>query len=120
MSDSERIIVILEKLGISQKELANRIGLKPNTISMIKLGKKKLTERNMQVISKEFNINLEWIKTGEGEFRAEKDIDVLQYVFDVIKENNKEKINLITEICKMNEKDFKELLKFYKIFKYKM
>jgi hypothetical protein len=36
-------------------------------MSMIVVGKSKLTEKNIKLISVTFNVNENWLRTGEGE-----------------------------------------------------
>ena len=45
MNTNERISVLIETLGIRQKDFADKIHLKPNTLSMIKSNKRNVTER---------------------------------------------------------------------------
>lgn len=52
--------------GMTQKEFAKSIGLKQNAISVMENGD-KITEQNIKLICKEFNVNEKWLRTGEGE-----------------------------------------------------
>lgn len=56
----------LEK-GLTQTELGNILGLSKSAISKIELDKASLTDRNMQALTKELDVNPLWLKTGEGE-----------------------------------------------------
>ena len=50
----------LEKFGES-------IGIKKSALSLIENGKNALTEQNIKSICREYNVNEEWLRTGEGE-----------------------------------------------------
>jgi transcriptional regulator with XRE-family HTH domain len=63
----ERIKEIRSKLGVSQVEFAKRILISKSLYGYIELGKKKIHDRIIQLISLQFNVNKEWIKTGEGD-----------------------------------------------------
>lgn len=63
----ERIKEIRSKLGVSQVEFAKRILISKSFYGYIELGKKKINDRIIQLISSQFNVNKEWIKTGEGD-----------------------------------------------------
>jgi transcriptional regulator with XRE-family HTH domain len=63
----ERIKEIRTTLGISQREFAKRIYITQSFYSDIESGKKKANERIIQLVSTQFNVNKDWIKTGEGE-----------------------------------------------------
>jgi transcriptional regulator with XRE-family HTH domain len=63
----DRIRAIRRELGINQGEFARRIGLTQTAMSMIEVGKSKLTEQNIKLICVTFNVNEHWLRTGEGE-----------------------------------------------------
>jgi transcriptional regulator with XRE-family HTH domain len=63
----ERIKEIRTTLGLSQREFAKRIYITQSFYGDIELGKKNINDRIIQLISTQFNVNKEWIKTGEGE-----------------------------------------------------
>ncbi|GHT58389.1 hypothetical protein FACS1894109_12540 [Spirochaetia bacterium] len=63
----DRIRAIRRELGINQGEFARRIGLTQTAMSMIEVGKSKLTEKNIKLICVTFNVNEHWLRTGEGE-----------------------------------------------------
>lgn len=56
----------LEK-GLTQTELGNILGLSKSAISKIELDKASLTDRNIQALTKELDVNPIWLKTGEGD-----------------------------------------------------
>lgn len=63
----ERIREVRHKIGISQVEFAKRILISKSFYGYIELGKKNINDRVIQLISSQFNVNKEWIKTGEGD-----------------------------------------------------
>lgn len=66
-----RIIQIVEKTGGNKSEFARRINVTPAYIS--KLGRHPESEpsdRTISDICREFNVNEEWLRTGEGEIFA--------------------------------------------------
>lgn len=64
--DKRLKIMRLEK-GLTQTELGNIIGLSKSAISKIELDKASLTDRNIQALTKELDVNPIWLKTGEGD-----------------------------------------------------
>lgn len=54
----------LEKFGES-------IGIKKSALSHIESGRNALTEQNIKAICREYNVNEEWLRTGEGEMFIE-------------------------------------------------
>jgi transcriptional regulator with XRE-family HTH domain len=63
----ERIKEIRTRLGMSQVEFSERIFVSKSFYGDIEIGKKKVNDRIIFIVSKQFNVNIEWIKTGEGE-----------------------------------------------------
>lgn len=58
---------IRKELGITQDELARRLGVGKSAISMIETGKASLSERNKYLLVQEFNVNPDWLRTGKGD-----------------------------------------------------
>ncbi len=61
-----RIIHIRKNEGLSQEKFAERIGLSRNFINQVESGKKNVSDRTINDICREFNINEVWLRTGEG------------------------------------------------------
>jgi transcriptional regulator with XRE-family HTH domain len=72
----ERIKEIRATLGLSQREFSKRIYITQSFYGDIELGKKKINDRIIQLISSQFNVNKEWIKTGEGEIFSSPPPDI--------------------------------------------
>jgi SOS-response transcriptional repressor LexA len=62
-----RVEEIRNKLGLSQEEFGRRIALAKSTISSIEAGNRVLNERTIKLICQEFNVDEEWLRTGEGD-----------------------------------------------------
>ena len=63
----DRLKELRKVLKLSQAAFAEKIGLKQSAIGDIESGKNNLNTRNLNAICREFNVNSEWLKTGEGE-----------------------------------------------------
>jgi len=66
-SFTNRLLFILKKFKIKQKEFAKTIKISPSTLSEYKKGTKKPSMDTLYKISTEYKINLNWLLTGEGE-----------------------------------------------------
>ena len=64
---NERIKALRKHLGYTQQEFADRIGLKRNTIAQYEIGRNKPIDAVILSICREFNVNENWLRTGEGE-----------------------------------------------------
>ena len=63
----ERVLTVRKVLKLNQEEFAERLGMKRTTLSMIEVGDNALTEKNIKLICMTFNVNENWLRTGEGE-----------------------------------------------------
>lgn len=71
-----RIKKLRKELDLTQQELGKRIGIKPNSISLIESGNRNASEQVILAICREFNVSEAWLRTGEGEMfvqRSEED-----------------------------------------------
>jgi transcriptional regulator with XRE-family HTH domain len=80
-----RIKELRKKIGLTQKEFANRIHLKGNAISMLERGASTLTEQNIELICSPSRlapgktVSESWLRSGEGEmFREEAGEDCME------------------------------------------
>lgn len=67
---NKRLKELRNSLGFSQSAFAEKIGIKQTSYSDIETGRRELTERNLNLICKEFNVNEKWLRTGEGDMFA--------------------------------------------------
>ena len=62
-----RIRELRKALNLSQKDFAEKIGLKQNAISYMEKSGATVTEQNIKTICSQFSINENWLRTGSGE-----------------------------------------------------
>lgn len=62
-----RVKLIRKALGITQEQLAQRLGVGKTALSMIETGKSRLSTRNRNILIQELNVNPSWLETGRGE-----------------------------------------------------
>lgn len=76
---NKRLKELRSKLGLSQAAFAEKIGIKQTSYSDIETGRRELTERNLNLICKEFNVDENWLRTGNGDkiFVLELDEDTM-------------------------------------------
>lgn len=61
-----------DMLGLTQEKFAEKIGLKRNTIAMYESGDKIPSDRTIKDICREFEIDEDWLRTGEGEMQIKR------------------------------------------------
>ncbi|MBE5055258.1 helix-turn-helix transcriptional regulator [Pseudoflavonifractor sp. DSM 107456] len=62
-----RIKELRKELGLTQQEFSDRIGVKRNTIAQYESGRNAPIDAVVCLICREFNVNEEWLRTGNGE-----------------------------------------------------
>lgn len=109
----ERIATIRKKANLSQAEMAERLGLSRNFISLIENGNRIPSDRTVTDICREFSVNRIWLETGAGEpfqekTRAEKLADVFG---DVLSGNKSEKNAFIEAVAQLPDEMFPVFVK---------
>lgn len=67
MALGERIKKARKALDLTQRDFGKRIGIKPNSISLIESGDRNASEQVILSICREFAINGTWLRTGKGD-----------------------------------------------------
>jgi len=95
-----RIIKIRESLGFTQQEFADRISVAQSTIAGYERGTRIPKPIFVDKLCSEFNVNEEWLRTGEGEmFRFDPDYDeTAVYASELLLEKDNPFYDLIIEI----------------------
>lgn len=91
---NERFKVLRKKLGLSQDEFANRLGLTRGAVTNIELGKTEPKPLFISLVCSVYDVNEEWLRTGEGDMFCPKDIDdeLAELFGKLLKDNVKDSI----------------------------
>lgn len=74
---NERIKELRLKMGLSQEEFGDKLGITKQSISRIEKAQVKITESNILAICREFSVRREWLETGEGEMFQPTPMDLV-------------------------------------------
>lgn len=64
---NERIKELRKFLGLNQTEFGDRIGIKQTTVAGYESGSRTPIDSVVLSMCREFNVNEEWLRTGDGE-----------------------------------------------------
>lgn len=67
---NERIKAVRKSAGLKQSEFAERLGIKPNTVTSYETGLRVPSDAIVTSICREFRVSETWLRTGEGEMFA--------------------------------------------------
>lgn len=82
---NNRIRELRKSLGLSQKQLAEKIGLKQNAVSYMEKQDATVTEQNIRAICAQFSVNEDWLRTGSGKMFIENEKKQKEF-FDIFDE----------------------------------
>ena len=109
---NERIKELRSRLGLTQEEFSSKIGLSRNFIAQIETGTKKPSERTIFDICEKFNVNQDWLRSGNGEMFVElsKDEQISAMLGEIQRLGDENfKYRLVSALCKLSENDWTAL-----------
>lgn len=72
---SERIAALMDSLGMTNTAFAARLNVSQSFVSRLASGAKIPSDRTIADICREFNVNEDWLRTGEGAMFLERSRD---------------------------------------------
>lgn len=72
-----RVITVRKNEELNQSQFAEKLGLQRTIISLCESGKRAFSERTLKDIAAEFKVNLEWLRTGQGDMYDEESEEVI-------------------------------------------
>ena len=80
----ERIKELRSALKLSQRQFAKRIFASQTLVNEIELGKRKINIRILHLIAYQFNVNIDWLKNGNGDMFTHTPPDTrLEHIIDI-------------------------------------
>ena len=109
----KRIKELRKALNLTQNELGSRIGMTPNTITNYETGRRVPSNQVVFSICREFNVNEDWLRTGNGDMfnPISEDEELDLYVGRISGGADEFKKNLIKTLCKLSEDEWDVLKK---------
>jgi len=105
MSLHDRIKKVRSVIGLSQAKFSERMAVSSSYFANIELGNKPVTERIIRLLTAEFNVNENWLRTGEGEMFTKGVDEQVSRLISIFKSLNQQFKN-----CALNQMDDLALL----------
>lgn len=120
----ERLKYIRKTLNLTQKNFAKEIGMSRSGYGQIEIGDRPISDRLIKSICMAFNVNENWLRTGEGEmfikvedsiFKQlsekynlnEKDLSFIKHYLNMNPQNRQYLLNMILNMADAIRADFK-------------
>lgn len=119
---NERLKKLRKTLDLTQQEFADKIGIKRNTMATYESGRNTPIDAVISLICREFNVNEEWLRTGEGEMFIDltRDEEIARFVGDVLKdEDDSFKKRFALMLAALDESDWESLQKMVELLQEK-
>ena len=120
MSINRRIKVLRKELNLIQQDFAKKIGVQRVTISWMEKEGNTITRQNIKIICDAFNVNENWLCTGEGDmFKPSDEPDILDKLQQELKLNNAE-MEIIKTFIELSPEQRRMGIQFIKDFSSKL
>lgn len=107
---NERIKQIRKLSNLTQQEFADKIKVKRNTVATYEMGRSIPSDSAIALICREFNVNENWLRNGEGPMYKERDGSFTEMLSD-IDDSDDDFIKNIIKIYMELDEDSKAALK---------
>lgn len=105
---NERIKKLRKALGLTQQKFADEIGVKQNTVAQYEIGRNPPTDTVISLICREFRVNEEWLRTGEGEMfiQLSRDEELAAFFGDLLAGEPDFKQRLLSVLARLSEDEW--------------
>lgn len=116
-SINERINILRKELNLTMDAFGARIGVSRSAISNIVGGNRNVTDQMFASVVREFNVNPDWLRNGEGEMFLEPSRNELitSYIGEILKTENEQNelaVRLIETLAKANSETLDMIYRF--------
>ena len=111
----DRIKKIRKELDLTQQEFADRIGIARGNIAAYEVGNNAPSDSVISLICREFSVNENWLRTGEGDMFMElsRDEQIEEFIGNLLQgEEDSFKRRLISGLAALDENGWKVLEDF--------
>ena len=111
---NERLKKLRKTLDLTQQEFANKIGIARGNIGAYEVGKNAPSDAVISLICKQFNVDENWLRTGEGEMfiKQTRDEQIASFIGSIqSNEDDSFKKRFVSMLSALDESDWEVLEK---------
>lgn len=97
---NERIRELRKHLNLTLEEFGKKVGVTKAAIGRIEKGERSVTDQMFLSICREFNVNENWLRTGDGEMFSLEEDEEAAYVSELLYDTKNPLYDLIKSIMK--------------------
>lgn len=108
---NERIKELRKALGLTLDKFGDRLGVTKMTISRIENGVNNVTDQMFKSICREFSVNENWLRTGDGEMFNSSDDEYIAIIDRIMAGENEFAKNIFKTFAMFDDADWNALNK---------
>ena len=111
---NERLKKLRKTLDLTQQEFANKFGIARGNIGAYEVGKNAPSDAVISLICKQFNVDENWLRTGEGEMfiKQTRDEQIASFIGTIqSNEDDSFKKRFVSMLSALDESDWEVLEK---------
>lgn len=110
----DRFKELRKELNATQQEFADKLKISRNFVAQIEMGSKVPSDRTIDDVCREFNVNEEWLRTGNGDMFIPgiKDKQISAMLADVMKSGEDSfRHRLVSSLARLDDEGWDNLEK---------
>jgi transcriptional regulator with XRE-family HTH domain len=111
MTINERVKIVRTELGHTQIDFGKRIAVGQGYLASIEKGQRDVTEKILKLICREFGVNENWLRTGEGEM-LKVDSEIVEFIGSKLDDLDEMDKKIIMEYLKLST-DHRKVIKMF-------
>ena len=110
----DRFKELRKELNVTQQEFADKLKISRNFVAQIEMGSKVPSDRTIDDVCRKFNVNEEWLRTGNGDMFIPgiKDKQISAMLADVMKSGEDSfRHRLVSALARLDDEGWDNLEK---------
>ena len=110
----DRFKELRKELNVTQQEFADKLKISRNFVAQIEMGSKVPSDRTIDDVCRKFNVNEEWLRTGNGDMFIPgiKDKQISAILADVMKSGEDSfRHRLVSALARLDDEGWDNLEK---------
>lgn len=111
---NERIKELRKALGLTLEKFGNKLGVGKTAVHKLEKGENNVTEQMIKSICREFDVNENWLRTGEGDMfiKSNRNMDIARLTKSLLlEESDSFKNRFISVLSNLSEDEWEILEK---------